>query len=132
MCQLFINADSELWKSRTKSLRIDGVSTSIRIENFFWSTLEEIAARDRMTVNQLITRLYYESIDAEHDLGNFTSFLRVCCARYHSLIGKGEISSSLEEELGNLAADGILEREKAHYHDRDKLLKSVPRNTLAH
>jgi predicted DNA-binding ribbon-helix-helix protein len=132
MCQLFINADSELWKSRTKSLRIDGVSTSIRIENFFWSTLEEIAARDRMTVNQLITKLYYESIDAEHDLGNFTSFLRVCCARYHSLIAKGEISPSLDEELGNLTTDGILEREKAHYHARDKLLKTVPRNILAH
>lgn len=130
MCQLFINADSKLWKSRTRSMRIDGVSTSIRIENFFWSTLEEIAARDRMTVSQLITKLYYESIDAEHDLGNFTSFLRVCCARYHSLISKGEISSSLDEELGNISADGILKRELDHYQDRNKLLKSVPRSRL--
>ncbi len=126
MCQLFINADSELWKSRTKSLRIDGVSTSIRIENFFWSTLKEIAVRDRMTVSQLITKLYYESIDAEHDLGNFTSFLRVCCARYLSLIGAGEISASLDEELNDIVADDILERERTHYHDRERLLKSVP------
>ncbi|MFH2091218.1 MAG: ribbon-helix-helix domain-containing protein [Pseudomonadota bacterium] len=129
MCHLFINADSELWKSRSKSLRIDGVSTSIRIENFFWSTLEEIAARDRMTVNQLITRLYYESIDAGHDLGNFTSFLRVCCARYLFLISAGEISSSLDEELGSITADDILERERTHYHDRSRLLKSVLRTT---
>jgi len=35
MCQLFINADTTLWASHTKSLRIDGVVTSIRLENFF-------------------------------------------------------------------------------------------------
>lgn len=119
-------------KSSTKSLRIDGVSTSIRIENFFWLTIEEIAARDRMTVNQLITKLYYESIDAEHDLGNFTSFPRVCRARYHSLMGKCEISPSLDQTLGNLSTDGVLEREKSHYHERETPLKYVPRNTLAH
>lgn len=130
MCQLFIDVDSELWKSRTKSLRIDGMSTSIRIENFFWNTLEEIAGRDRMTVNQLITKLYYESIDAEHDLGNFTSFLRVCCARYLSLIGMGEISSSLAEELGNVAAHDILKREQTHNEDRQEQLERLPRNTV--
>lgn len=130
MCQLFIQADSNLWKSRTKSLRIEGMSTSIRIENFFWSTLEEIAARDQMTVNQLITKLYHESIDAEHDLGNFTSFLRVCCARYHFLIGIGEISTSLHEELGTIQADEILQREQHHYSDKKGLLDCIPRNTL--
>jgi predicted DNA-binding ribbon-helix-helix protein len=127
MCQLFINASSDFWKSHTKSLRIDGMSTSIRIENFFWLILEEIAARDRMTVNQLITKLYYESIDAEHDLGNFTSFLRVCCARYLSLIGTGEISSSLNQKLTGIPAAGILEREQAYYNERRNLLKSAPR-----
>ncbi len=132
MCQLFINADAALWKSQTRSLRIDGVSTSIRIENFFWATLEEIAARDRMTVSLLITKLYYESIDAEHDLGNFTSFLRVCCARYLSLISTGEISSSLDEELGTIAADTILEREQNHYRTRENQIKAIPRGRLTH
>ena len=84
MCQLFINADSRLWMSRTKSLRIDGVVTSIRLEEFFWDILEEVAFRDQMTSNQMITKLYLESLDADHDIGNFTSFLRVCCSRYLS------------------------------------------------
>ena len=35
MCQLFVEAESEQWLSRTKSLRIEGVVTSIRLENFF-------------------------------------------------------------------------------------------------
>ena len=86
MCQLFINADSNLWGSITKSLRIQGVVTSIRLEAFFWDILEELSFRDQMTVNQAITKLYLESLDADHDIGNFTSFLRVCCSRYLSLI----------------------------------------------
>lgn len=111
MCQLFINADAENWISRSKSLRIDGVATSIRIENFFWNLLGEIAQRDRMTVNQLITKLYHESIDADHDLGNFTSFLRVCCARYLALIAEGEIDRNAAKPLAEIDAAGILQRE---------------------
>ncbi len=130
MCKLFIKADSELWKSRTKSLRIDGMSTSIRIENFFWSILEEISARDQMTVNQLITKLYYESIDAEHDLGNFTSFLRVCCGRYLSLINLGEIPASISTDLSSIEADQILERERDHHDKTKEMLQRIPRNTI--
>lgn len=52
MCELFIGSEGDKWVSRTKSLRIDGVATSIRMENFFWAILSEIAARDHMTTNQ--------------------------------------------------------------------------------
>ncbi len=114
MCQLFIGADSTLWESTSKSLRIDGVATSLRMENFFWATLAEIGHRDDMTVNQLITKLYHEAMDADHDLGNFTSFLRVCCSRYLALIAAGDISGELDQPLGIAAAADILKRE----HDR--------------
>ena len=82
MCQLFVGADRELWEPHTHSLRLHGVSTSIRLEVFFWDVLEEIALRDGMTINELIARLYDEVIEAEHGVDNFTSFLRVCCGRY--------------------------------------------------
>ena len=59
MCELFIKADARLWESTTRSLRIDGMVTSVRLENFFWSKLEEIATRDGMNVVQLITRLHH-------------------------------------------------------------------------
>lgn len=118
MCELFIGADSAKWISRTKSLRIDGVATSIRIEEFFWSILDEIAHRDAMTVNQLITRLYFESLDAGHDIGNFTSFLRVCCGRYLSLIADAEFARGSDTALGDLAAGDILSRETARDHAR--------------
>ncbi|WP_353745974.1 ribbon-helix-helix domain-containing protein, partial [Shigella sp. FJ200710] len=101
MCQLFINADSRLWTCRTKSLRIDGVVTSIRLEEFFWDILEEVAFRDQMTVNQMITKLYLESLDADHDIGNFTSFLRVCCSRYLSLVADGDLAREDNQALND-------------------------------
>ena len=36
MCKLFIKADPDLWVSTTHSLRIDGMVTSVRLENYFW------------------------------------------------------------------------------------------------
>lgn len=111
MCQLFINADSQLWSCKTKSLRIDGVVTSIRLEVFFWQVLEEVAFRDQMNVNQMITKLYLESLDADHDIGNFTSFLRVCCSRYLSLIADGKLVRGDTAPLGNMDAKSLLEDE---------------------
>lgn len=111
MCKLFINADPHLWVSRTHSLRIDGMVTSIRMENTFWTVLAELAERDGMNVPQLITRLYHESIDAGHDLGNFTSFLRVCAMRYLALQLSGEVPADKRVPIASLDADRILDRE---------------------
>ncbi len=113
MCELFIKAAPDQWQSRTHSLRIDGVATSIRIENHFWETLTEIGARDGMSVAQLITRLWHEAMDADHDLGNFTSFLRVCCARYHALIAAGEVSANPQVPISSHRAQDILTRENS-------------------
>jgi predicted DNA-binding ribbon-helix-helix protein len=113
MCKLFIHADSQLWQSSTRSLRIDGMVTSIRLENSFWQILEDIAARDNLHVPQMITRLYHESIDAGHDLGNFTSFLRVCATRYISLQANGQIPTDPQIPLNNLDSDKILKHELA-------------------
>ncbi|EAR62502.1 ribbon-helix-helix domain-containing protein [Neptuniibacter caesariensis] len=116
MCKLFINADPELWKSSTRSIRIDGMVTSVRLENYFWSTLEVVAERDGMNIPQMLTRLYHESIDAGHDLGNFTSFLRVCCMRYLALQLSGDIPADQKQAIADLDADSILAKEIAMRH----------------
>lgn len=90
--------------------------TSVRLENFFWSALEEIAARDAMTVIQLITKLHHESIDAGHDLGNFTSFLRVCCGRYFALQLTGDVPSDKRLPISSLDAESILVSEGNQVH----------------
>lgn len=108
MCKLFINADPELWVSRTRSLRIDGMVTSVRMESAFWQVLAELAERDGMNLPQMITRLYHESIDAGHDLGNFTSFLRVCALRYLELQLSGDVPRDTRVPIASLDADRIL------------------------
>jgi predicted DNA-binding ribbon-helix-helix protein len=114
MCKLFINADSELWVSRTHSLRIDGMVTSVRMENAFWQVLSELAERDGMNLPQMITRLYHESIDAGHDLGNFTSFLRVCALRYLELQLSGDVPRDTRVPIASLDADRILAGKASH------------------
>ncbi|MFK4819472.1 ribbon-helix-helix domain-containing protein [Ochrobactrum quorumnocens] len=118
MCRLFIGADPELWQSVTRSLRIDGVVTSVRLENFFWWALEDIAARDDLTVNHLLGRLYGESRAEGHDLDNFASFLRVCCGRYLALQVSGLVPTDKATAISTLDADAILLHERESYRDQ--------------
>ncbi|GGA47920.1 ribbon-helix-helix domain-containing protein [Pelagibacterium lentulum] len=112
MCRLFIGADPELWDVQTRSMRIDGVSTSVRLENFFWSALEEIGKRDGLSLAQLMTRLYSEALEEGHNVDNFASFLRVCCGRYLALQLEGEIPLDSNIPIRSLDADTILSRER--------------------
>jgi len=125
MCKLFINANPELWISKTHSLRIDGVVTSVRMENAFWHVLEELAERDSMNLPQMITRLYHESIDAGHDLGNFTSFLRVCALRYLELQLSGDIPKDTRVPIAALDADRILASKRSKPIAPDVVNKST-------
>ena len=84
MCSIYASADSILYESRTRSLRIRGVLTTIRLENHFWDVLSEIAARESRTTNELIVQLHDELAEVRDDASNFASFLRVCCLRYLS------------------------------------------------
>ncbi len=81
MCKLFAGADPRLWESRTRSIRMDGMVTSLRLESLFWTKLEQIAADEAVNLPRLLRRLYDEAMDEGHDLSNFASFLRVCCLR---------------------------------------------------
>lgn len=53
MCQIFVQANPMSYEATTRSIRLHGVVTSVRLENLFWDTLEEIASRDGMNVPQL-------------------------------------------------------------------------------
>lgn len=81
MCGIYTNTDPILYESRTRALRIHGVITTVRLENLFWSVLQEIAEREAMTTNQFIVKLHDELTGRRGETGNFASFLRVCCLR---------------------------------------------------
>jgi len=60
----------------------------------------------------MITKLYLESLDADHDIGNFTSFLRVCCSRYLSLVADGDLAREDNQALNDVDAQSMLEQEQ--------------------
>ncbi len=121
MCELFIKADKKLWQSRSKSVRINNVVTSVRLENFYWETLDEIAFRDGLSVTGLIRRLYLESIEEGHNIGSFTSFLRVCCSRYLSLVADGNLIRHSKEPISEIDAGNILNQETIARDERKSL-----------
>ncbi len=109
MCRIFISADPASYESRTRSVRLHGVVTSIRLENLHWAVLEEIAGRDGMTVAQLIERLYDELVADRGEVGNFASFLRVCALRYENLIAQGRIPRDATVPIRSLDAGRVLD-----------------------
>jgi predicted DNA-binding ribbon-helix-helix protein len=73
MCQLFAHQPQRNYESQTRSLRIDGHCTSIRLEMAFWDTLEEIASREGMSLAKFLTRLHSEVLDHYGEVHNFAA-----------------------------------------------------------
>jgi predicted DNA-binding ribbon-helix-helix protein len=84
MCQLFAHQPQRDYESQTRSLRIDGHCTSIRLEMAFWDTLEEIASKEDMSLAKFLTRLHSEVLDHCGEVHNFASLLRCSCLIYRS------------------------------------------------
>ena len=108
MCQIFVRANPQSYEATTRSIRLHGVVTSVRLENLFWDTLEEIGARDHMSVPQLLSKLYDELLEHRGDIPNFTSFLRVCGLRYMALQVEKRIPSDMNIPIRSLNAHAVL------------------------
>ena len=79
MCQIFAGQDPASYEYETRSLRLNGQSTSIRLERSFWTVLGEIAEAERLSVPQFISRLHTEVLELYGEARNFTSLLRCAC-----------------------------------------------------
>jgi len=117
MCEIFIRAHPQSYASDTRSLRLHGAATSVRLERLFWRVLEDIARRDGMRVNQLIERLYDELVAYRGEAANFTSFLRVCCLRYQMLLAEGRIPADAGVPIRSLDARRVFEGLAAELYD---------------
>lgn len=108
MCEIFISASPESYESRTRSVRLHGVVTSLRLENLYWDVLGEIGERDGMTVTQLLERLYDELVSSRGEVGNFASFLRVSALRYMALQAHQRIPVDVNVPIRSLDARRVL------------------------
>ena len=88
MCQLFAGQDPADYESETRSMRVNGYSTSIRLEAAFWRVLDEVAQREDMTVPQFVSKLHAEGTELHGEARNFTSLLRCACL-IHAAGGTG-------------------------------------------
>jgi predicted DNA-binding ribbon-helix-helix protein len=79
MCRIFANAPPESYAFETRSIRLNGQSTSIRLEKVFWRILEEIATGEGLTVPRFISTLHQEILLLRGEVPNFSSHLRCIC-----------------------------------------------------
>lgn len=82
MCEYFVKADPIQYEQRSRTIRIHGVLTSIRLENMVWDILAEMAEAEGCTTNALIVQFHDEILAHRGEVPNFASFLRVTGMRF--------------------------------------------------
>jgi predicted DNA-binding ribbon-helix-helix protein len=82
MCRIYAGTDPAQYEPVTRSLRLHGAVTSIRLEARFWAILDEMASGEGATTPKFIAKLHDEVLDLHGEVQNFTSLLRVVCAIY--------------------------------------------------
>ncbi len=82
MCEYFVKADPIAYEQRTRTVRVHGVLTSIRLENMAWDILAEMADAEGCTTNHLIVTFHDEILAHRGEVPNFASFLRITCMRF--------------------------------------------------
>ncbi|PCI02655.1 MAG: DNA-binding protein [Hyphomicrobiales bacterium] len=79
MCNIFANQNPERYESQTRRLRLNGQSTSIRLENSFWEIVDELAEIEGVSSPVFISKLHSEVLELHGEVPNFTSLLRCAC-----------------------------------------------------
>ena len=94
MCRVYAEQDPESYRVVTRSIRLNGYCTSIRLEAMFWSILDDIAAGQGLSTPRFISTLYDEVTELRGEVGNFASLLRVTCTGFVRAHAEQERSES--------------------------------------
>jgi len=106
MCQIFASIPREEYDYQSRSVRIQGHVTSIRLEAMFWNILEESANAQEMTLAQFLSQLYDEVLKLHGEVYNFSSLLRCGCINYLNHIkDNAEQTENLKQEAKLKAVD---------------------------
>lgn len=82
MCRIFAGQEPASYEPETRSMRINGVVTSLRLEAAFWEILDSIAAGQDLSTARFIGKLHDEILEDRGEVRNFASLLRVSCLLY--------------------------------------------------
>lgn len=90
MCEIFAGQDPLTYEPETRRLRLNGQSTSIRLERSFWKIIDQIAAEQGFSTPGFVSKLHSEVLETRGEAPNFTSLLRCAClVRMGSAPGAG-------------------------------------------
>jgi predicted DNA-binding ribbon-helix-helix protein len=82
MCNVFAGQDPANYAYETRSVRLMGHATSVRLEAKFWVILEQIAAAQGMPMSKFLSLLHEEALEIHGEISNFSSLLRCCCLNF--------------------------------------------------
>lgn len=82
MCNIYANTAPALYASITRSVRLNGYVTSVRLEKRFWDLLDELAREEGTTTPRFIAKLYGEVLGVRGEVTNLASLLRVICTNW--------------------------------------------------
>ncbi len=99
MCQMFAGQNPARYEYVTRRLRLNGQSTSIRLERAFWGILDQMAAGEGTSTPAFLSKLHSEVLQQHGEASNFTSLLRCACT-----IHLGELDRVPQTE-GRFAAE---------------------------
>jgi predicted DNA-binding ribbon-helix-helix protein len=102
MCHMFASQDPVIYQTVTRSVRLNGFSTSICLEALFWSVLDQIAKSQGMSTGRFISKLHDEVLELRGQVGNFTSLLRVTCTVF---IERNRDMNFVQLAQGNLTGE---------------------------
>lgn len=103
MCQIFAGQDPSGYANVTRSVRLAGHATSIRLEATFWNILDEVAESQDMSTPRFLSTLYDEVQELRGEVANFASLLRVACVLY--LQSTDRVMTAARRELQTTAAE---------------------------
>ena len=96
MCQLYASVPPEAYEPVTRSIRLHGQVTSIRLEARFWEILDGLAARQGLSTPRFVALLHDEVLELRGEVGNLTSLLRVVCTVH---LGQAGAAAGISREL---------------------------------
>jgi len=99
MCHIFAGQDPANYAYQTRSVRLGGHATSIRLEGAFWDILGQISHAQGMALGKFLTTLHDAVLELSGDTHNFTSLLRCACLTYVAEVqGVSEAEQALRRE----------------------------------
>ncbi|MGB1863357.1 MAG: ribbon-helix-helix domain-containing protein [Candidatus Puniceispirillum sp.] len=81
MCEIFAGQPRENYEPVTRNIRLNGQSTSIRLERSFWVIVDGMAEDEGVSTPTFLSTLHSEVIEIHGEAKNFTSLLRCACVK---------------------------------------------------